>query len=451
MSKAQQTTTAAAAAAAAGRRISQVVFIGLLLDILSFTIILPLLPRSLEAYKAREGSDPSTLLGSLLQQISLQRTRLQHGHGSASRFLQQGARADLVLLGGLLGSLYSLLQCIVAPFIGRAADRFGRRRTLMLCMAGNIVWTVIWIFAGSFETFLVARIIAGLSEGNVQLSNTIIADVTDTNTRSHGMALVGIAFAVGFTIGPSVGAYFARLPLESTGTSGNVFTYAPFATAALFSLALLLAESLYLYIRLPETLHFGRSQVSTSDSQKNDRSESKSTSQTPLRQPKSTRAHVQMVLRRLNLLHFAYLFFFSGMEYTLTFLTHDLFHFTNAQQGKLLGFIGISSTLLQGGWVRRIKGKSAHRDKSLVARGMVSCALGLLCIARCCVDGTKDSSPSWWLWAGALGFAVASATVVNCLNSMVSLVRASDASDEDTGRRLGNFRSAGQIGRALGP
>ncbi|KAJ2610401.1 hypothetical protein H4S08_003628 [Coemansia sp. RSA 1365] len=449
MSKTQQTTIAAKAAAT-GRRISQVVFIGLLLDILSFTIILPLLPRSLEAYKAREGSDPTTLLGSLLQYISLQRERLQHGHGSASRFLQQGARADLVLLGGLLGSLYSLLQCVVAPFIGRAADRFGRRRTLMLCMTGNILWTVIWIFSGSFETFLIARIIAGLSEGNVQLSNTIIADVTDTTTRSHGMALVGIAFAVGFTIGPSVGAYFARLPLESSDiSSGNVFTYAPFATAALFSLALLLAESLYLYIRLPETLHFRRNQIPVSDSENDDQNKPKAASYSLLKQQDSTR--VQKILRRLNLLHFAYLFFFSGMEYTLTFLTHDLFHFTNAQQGKLLGFIGISSTLLQGGWVRRIKGKSAHRDKSLVARGMVSCALGLLCIARCCVEDTVGSSPSWWLWAGALGFAVASATVVNCLNSMVSLVRAGNSSDEDTGRRLGDFRSAGQIGRTLGP
>ncbi|KAJ2771488.1 hypothetical protein GGI18_005027, partial [Coemansia linderi] len=56
-------TQAAVRQAAEGRRITRIVFIALLLDILSFTIILPLLPRSLEAYKTREGSDPSTLLG----------------------------------------------------------------------------------------------------------------------------------------------------------------------------------------------------------------------------------------------------------------------------------------------------------------------------------------------------------------------------------------------------
>ncbi|KAJ2356791.1 hypothetical protein GGF43_001853 [Coemansia sp. RSA 2618] len=447
--------------AAQGRRISHIVFVGLLLDILSFTIILPLLPRSLEAYKAREGADASTLLGSLLQHISQLRTSIQT-HSPTSRFLQQGARADLVLLGGLLGSLYSMLQCIVAPVIGRLADRQGRRRTLMLCMAGNILWTVIWVFAGSFEMFLAARVIAGLSEGNVQLSNTIIADVTDPTTRSHGMALVGIAFAVGFTLGPSIGAYFARLPLESADAK-SVFSYAPFAMAALFSLALLLAESLYLFVRLPETLHFRRDSgraaaavVVASDSGTEDASSVNGTSPVngtePVKVTESAKVTESVTdsrtLRRLNLLHFAYLFFFSGMEYTLTFLTHDKFQFTNAQQGKLLGFIGITSTLLQGGWVRRIKGKSAHRDKGLVARGMVCCALGLLCIAHCSRNTQASANaPSWTLWAGALGFAVASATVVNCLNSMVSLA----TRDRETGRRLGDFRSFGQIGRALGP
>ncbi|KAJ1930862.1 hypothetical protein EC988_009983, partial [Linderina pennispora] len=181
-----------------GKRISRIVFIALLLDILSFTIILPLLPRSLEAYKSREGADATTLLGSILQHVSSLRQQILSLAGPrASRFLLQGSRADLVLLGGLLGSLYSLLQCLVAPVIGRASDRLGRRRTMMFCMAGNVVWTVLWIFSTGFESFLVARVIAGLSEGNVQLSTTIIADVTTTATRSHGMALVGIAFAVG--------------------------------------------------------------------------------------------------------------------------------------------------------------------------------------------------------------------------------------------------------------
>ncbi|KAI8325746.1 MFS general substrate transporter [Martensiomyces pterosporus] len=425
----------------------------LLLDILSFTIILPLLPRSLEAYKAREGADGSTMLGKILQAVSHLREHILAQAGPrASRFLLQGARADLVLLGGLLGSVYSLLQCIVAPVIGRASDRLGRRRTMMVCMLGNVAWTVLWIFSTGFESFLLARVIAGLSEGNVQISTTIIADVTDPQTRSHGMALVGIAFAVGFTLGPSIGAYFASLPLESPQASASTFAYAPFATAAVFSLVLLLAESLYLYVKLPETLDF-KQRISSSSSSSDEDADQATDHRA------ATSEQTAKVLRRLNWSHFFYLFFFSGMEYTLTFLTHDKFDFSNAQQGKLLGFIGITSTLLQGGYVRRIKSKSAvNRDKSLVAQGMVGCAIGLLCIAICsykadravAAEGGGYATPSWWLWAGSLGFAMASATVVNCLSSMVSLV-GGPRSGSDTGKRLGDFRSAGQIGRALGP
>ncbi|KAJ2908164.1 hypothetical protein GGI21_003159, partial [Coemansia aciculifera] len=439
---------AVARQAAEGRRITRIVFIALLLDILSFTIILPLLPRSLEAYKAREGSDPSTLLGWTLSQVA--QLRHQILGWTTSRFLQQGARADLVLLGGMLGSLYSLLQCVVAPVIGRVSDRLGRRRTLMVCMAGNVVWTVLWVFSRSFESFLLARIIAGLSEGNVQISNTVIADVTDVSTRSKGMALVGIAFAVGFTLGPSIGAYFST-KMDAEGSGGSAF--APFAAAAAFSLALLVAESLYLYFKLPETLHFKKSIDDSEQVSDVTVTEKAATTTSKQTSGSSSSGDVRQVLRKLNIVHFAYLFFFSGMEYTLTFLTHDKFNFTNMQQGRLLGFIGITSTLLQGGYVRRVKGKASaggRGDKSLVTQGMVGCTLGLLSIALCCISADKSSSntPSWWLWSGAVGFAVASATVVNCLNSMVSLVGAEQL---DTGKRLGDFRSAGQIGRALGP
>ncbi|KAI9506478.1 hypothetical protein GGI25_005554 [Coemansia spiralis] len=387
------------------KQVTRIVFIALLLDILAFTIILPLLPRSLEAYKQREGADPSTLLGSTLARVGHLRTML-----NSTRFLQD-PRADIVLLGGLLGSLYSLLQCLVAPVIGRLADRWGRRRTLLLCMAGNLVWTIVWVFAGRFETFLVARIIAGLSEGNVQLSNTIIADVTGRTTRSRGMALVGIAFAVGFTVGPSIGAFFAHV-LEPSRD------WAPFVPAALFSLMLLAIETAYLFAKLPET----------------QKPPAAATTQAPQR---------PSILRRLNYLHFLYLFFFSGMEYTLTFLTHDRFDFTNMQQGRLLGFIGIVSTVIQGGYVRRFQG-----DRRMVAQGMVGCALGLFAIAVCCFNSTRRDGSTVWLWGGSLGLALASATVVSCLNSIVSLVA---GSANETGRRLGDFRSAGQFGRAFGP
>ncbi|KAJ1645724.1 hypothetical protein LPJ64_002701, partial [Coemansia asiatica] len=125
-----------------------------------------------------------------------------------------------------------------------------------------------------------------MSKVNGQISMTIIADATGPRNRSHGMALTSFGFA-------------------------------PFATAAVFSLVLLLSESLYLFLfKLPETLDFRNRNnklqlANSSDALIEDQSD---------RDPKQ-------VLRCLNYVHFVYLFFFSGMEYTLTFLTHDKFDF----------------------------------------------------------------------------------------------------------------------------
>src|SRR5205085_4134485 len=75
-------------------------------------------------------------------------------------------------------------------------------------------------------------------------------------------------------------------------------------------------------------------------------------------------------LKNLNWIHFLYLFFFAGMEFTITFLTFDLFDFSNMQNGKLLGYIGILSAIIQGGYVRRKANKIG--EKNIVIQGIVS-------------------------------------------------------------------------------
>ncbi|KAF9944172.1 hypothetical protein BGZ70_004951 [Mortierella alpina] len=151
-------------------------------------------------------------------------------------------------------------------------------------------------------------------------------------------------------------------------------------------------------------------------------------------------------------MHFAHLFLFSGMEFTLTFLTFHLFDFSHMQQGALLGYIGIMSSLLQGGYVRR----RAHKvgEKRMVLQGMAAAAIGLGCIALVSGGGSSLGETSgqsifrhvelwlntqewsqktrmWGLYAGATGLAVTSATVVNCLTSLASLV-CDMGSDEDS-------------------
>lgn len=126
-------------------------------------MILPLFPEMINFYRARDlDSAGFSSLGFVLQQLNSLKTQV-------SKFAVVSPRFDTILLGGLVGSLFSFLQFVASPIIGRISDSRGRRYTLLLTMVGNIASTFIWVFASSFSTFLLARIVGGLSEGNVQL------------------------------------------------------------------------------------------------------------------------------------------------------------------------------------------------------------------------------------------------------------------------------------------
>jgi len=139
----------------------------------------------------------------------------------------------------------------------------------------------------------------------------------------------------------------------------------------------------------------------------------------------------------INRIHFAYLFVFSGMEFTLPFLAFDKFNFTYTQQGKLFGFLGILSVLVQGGYVRR-----SNEAGKLVAQGMGACLLGLLALGLVARIGGGETA----LYVGVTFLAFASATVVSCLTALLTLTV-----DQGQGAALGRFRSYGQLGRAFGP
>lgn len=252
-------------------------------------------------------------------------------------------------------------------------------------------------------------------------------------------ALVGIAFAVAFTIGPAIGAWFASIDLTELWPSLSKFGIYPYSMAAFVGLVLLVIETMYLYYNLPETLHI-RKQV---EEKKTDNNVSKE------------EITLEMIHRRLLNLQYikqimcAFSFIFSGMEFTLVFLTFDVLDYSHMQQGKLLGFMGIVSALIQGGYVRRRVEKLG--EKLIVAQGMISCAIGLYCLA----STVRSGSPTVWLYIGVMCLAFTSGTVVNCLTSLASLqchehdVVGSDALSK--GRALGEFRSYGQLGRAVGP
>ncbi|XP_034528090.1 major facilitator superfamily domain-containing protein 10 isoform X3 [Ailuropoda melanoleuca] len=156
-------------------RVITVVFLGLLLDLLAFTLLLPLLPGLLESH----GRAHDPLYGSWQRAVDW---------FAAAIGMPAEKRYNSVLFGGLIGSVFSFLQFLLAPLTGAVSDCLGRRPVMLLSLAGLATSYAVWAASRSFAAFLASRVIGGISKGNVSLSTAIVADLGSPSTRSRGMS-----------------------------------------------------------------------------------------------------------------------------------------------------------------------------------------------------------------------------------------------------------------------
>lgn len=393
-----------------------IIFISLILDLLAFTMILPLFPTLLDYYGQH---DQSGLYSSLQQGVDQFREVLR---------IPDTEKYNSVLFGGILGSLFSLLQYVTSPMIGAASDVYGRRPIMLITMVGIAASYVLWAMSHNFSIFVLARIVGGISKGNVSLSTTIITDVSTTKTRGRGMALIGLAFSVGFIIGPMIGAYFAR---------GGLFTEGSFViTPALLALTLALADLFFIFAFLKETLPQDKRAPSMGSSFQERQNLINPFSLFRFSAVRNTSVKELQLLQQLGLSYFIYLFLFSGLEFTLTFLVHIRYQYTSMQQGKMFVFMGLIMALLQGGYVRRIK---PGQEKRVALTGMLLLIPAFVVIAFA-------SSPFLYYLGLAL-FSIASGTVVPCMTTIVTLI----GPEDQKGTVMGIFRSLGALSRAFGP
>ena len=242
------------------------------------------------------------------------------------------------------------------------------------------------------------------------------------------MALVGACFSIAFTFGPMLGAGLSSVEIVAAN---------PFIAAAIVSLVLIFAETMYLWACLPET--HPRFTTLKQESESGESSKVDAASKTPSAESTKTPTEHTNNPAMLNALHFLFLLPFSGLEFSLPFLTATLYAGTSttaspaALNGRLLSLMGLIASLLQGTLVRRLP------PLMTVRAGVVACALSFFCLAHV-------STISGLYAAGAL-LAVTSATVVTGLNSLGSF----EARDANRGAVMGRLRGWGQAGRATGP
>src|SRR3989442_173619 len=144
------------------------IFLIVLVDVLGLTIILPLLPF----YAESMGATPATV--------------------------------------GLLVSTYALCQLIAGPPLGHLSDRVGRRPVLLVSQAGTCAGFLILASARVLWIVFLARVIDGLTAGNLTVAQAYISDVTTPEQRTKSFGIIGIAFGLGFLVGPALSGYLAQ-------------------------------------------------------------------------------------------------------------------------------------------------------------------------------------------------------------------------------------------------
>jgi len=178
------------------------VFVTLLIDVLSLGIIIPVLPKLVEQFMG-------------------------------------GNTANAAEIYGVFGFAWALMQFFWSPLIGALSDRFGRRPILLISCFGLGLDYILMALAPSLTWLFVGRVISGITAASMSTASAYIADVTPPEKRASSYGLIGVAWGVGFVVGPALG-----------GLLGEWHTRAPFYFAA----GLALLNWLYGFFILPESL-----------------------------------------------------------------------------------------------------------------------------------------------------------------------------------------------------
>ncbi len=256
---------------------------------------------------------------------------------------------------GWLLAAYPLAQLFAAPILGRLSDRYGRRPVLAASQFGTALSFLILGLSNNFTVMLLARLLDGASGGNILVAQAYVADVTKPEERSRGYGLIGMAFGLGFVLGPLLSLALVELPVPADWR-----LRVPFLAAAGFStLAWVLVV-----VRLPESL----------PRDARERQAARVLSRRGLLEAMTTPGVGRMIaLGALTILAFA------ALEGTLSLYLGERQGW--GPGGVLLGFayLGLVTAMVQGGIVRRLVPKLG--EPRLIVSGLILLAFGFLGLA----------------------------------------------------------------------
>lgn len=304
---------------------------------------------------------------------------------------------------GLVIATFSLCQLIASPALGALSDRWGRRPVLLLSLIGTAVSFVMLALARSVPMLFAARLVDGLSGGNISTARAYVADITSEDERAKAYGLIGAAFGVGFVLGPALGGALAHVS----------YTAPIWAAAALTLVATVLA-----WIWLPETVHRGTASAAPFWAGLRD-------------------AFSRGTLRPLLIVDLVYWTATAVFQGTFALVTAHRFGFDVPHVGYVLAAFGVLGVIVQV----KVTGPivAALGERRVFALGLLLAAIGLGGAAL-----AHDVRP---FLVALVPYAVGSAL---CTPSLASLISRA-ASPEEQGTVQGAASALESLGRTIGP
>ena len=310
---------------------------------------------------------------------------------------------------GLLLAIYSLMQFLFAPVLGRISDHIGRRPIIMLGLLGSSVGYILYGLAGSFAMLLLSRAVHGACAGTISTAQAYVADTTDDAGRAHGMGMIGAAFGLGFVLGPAIGGLLGRSSMR---------------TPVFFAAALTFANLLFAAFRLPES----------HQPDPNARLDLRALAQPLIKLPTELTRHR---LGRLFSISFLATSAIAGFEATFAMMVPLVYGYGPSGVGGLLALAGLIQAITQGYLLGKIVKRTG--ELPLIRIGLIILAIGLAPLA------SLSSHPLLFLLLAfvAIGYGLASPSIASLLSK--------HAAPGSHGGVLGANQSAQSLARILGP
>jgi multidrug resistance protein len=309
---------------------------------------------------------------------------------------------------GIVIAVYSFVQFIFNPILGKISDKHGRKPVIVVCLLINAIGYVIFAFTNSFLLLMVSRIVAGVGGSSIAVAQAYIADVTTKETRSKGMGIIGAAFGLGFVFGPLIGGFLSKSGYMVTGLGSASFSFIAFIVTII-----LLPES---NLNRDANAVIGRKIINI-DGMK--------------------QAFSNSNLAMLIMLFFILTFSFANIYGTFALLGIQEYGFTDLQNGYMFGIIGLSSAVVQGGLIGPITKLLGKKKILIIGSFLIMVTLAIIPYA----------GNFLWLAIDSVFLSVGTGMLQPTILSLISEV----ASEAEQGLTLGVNQSLSAFARVLGP